>query len=305
VGAFTTRSGSILVLITATLALPACAMYVPSKHLFRADRIFPDPTNQETYQSTEGRAEANIVGNLRCEIQNGIYLASAITHEGKSNAAYLRQSWGTQVTLKLTWDEQSSFSPGLSLIHPKPNSQSRIIGFGGSASAHATRVETVTFLFENSALYNDEVKWLQNRLDNPGGSLNDCSRRETGTMINSDLRISDFIVDKATIASVGIATTDQPNNAPFSTFQEDITFVGAFSANFTPTWKLTRFAANSTGNLIAGTRTVTGEVIITLGPLATDEKGRYLHKLGELPSAQHIAAFGSSAIASQVISQGR
>jgi hypothetical protein len=294
---------SVSVVVIPSMLLTSCGLYVPNKHLLRADSRYTDPSNRESYQNTEGRAEANIIANLRCEIANGIYVASAIRHDGQNNTSYLRESWGTQVTLKLTWDEQSSISPGLSFIHPKANSQSRAIGLGGSASAHATRLETVTFLFENKALYEAEVKWLQNKQDNPNGLLRDCSKRETGTMIDSDLKIAEFIIDKATVASTGIATTDEPNNAPFSTFQEDITFVGAYGGDFTPTWTLTRFTANTSGKLIAGTRTVTGDVLITLGPLAQDEKGNFLHKLGDLPSAQHTAAFAGGATASQVVSQ--
>ena len=296
------RSSAVILFVPAFLS--GCGLYVPNKHLFRSDQRYIDPTNQEMFQNTEGRSEANIIGNLRCEIENGIYVAAAIQHDGKNNTAYLRDSWGTQVTLKLIWDEQSSLSPGLSFIHPLSNSQSRTIGFGGSASAHATRIETVTFLYENKALWDAEAKWLRDGVANPKQSMSDCTRRETGTMIDSNLKISEFIVDKATVASTGIASTDEPENAPFSVFQEQLTFVGAYSANFTPTWKLTRLGANTTGNLVAGTRTVTGDVIITLGPLleTSDRKG-YQHKLGDLPAALHNAAVIGGATASSISSQ--
>jgi hypothetical protein len=293
-----------LVVILASAALAGCGLYVPNKHLSHADRPYIDKTNQELYQNIEGRAEANIIANIRCEIQNGIYVAAAVRHNGQPNVTYLKDNWGTQVTLKLTWDEQSSLSPGLSFIHPLKSSQTRTIGLGGSASAHATRVETVTFIFSNLDLWNSEVADLNAQAPDKR-ALEDCRKGETGTMIDSDLKIADFIVDKATIASTGIASTEEASNPPFSTFQEDLTFVGAYSANFTPTWKLTRFANNSSRNLVAGTRTVTGDVLITLGPLApATGPAPSRRQLAEPAASQHTAAFGGGATASQVLSQG-
>ena len=252
----------------------------------------------------EGRAEANIVGNIRCEIANGLYHASLVRHSGKNNVAYLSTTWGTQITLKLIWDETSGASPSLSFIHPRGGMQSFSIGPGGSLSAHATRVETVTFLFENA----DLVKSVQDYLDNPKNKdklLPDCTTRETGTMVESDLKIGDFIVDKATIASTGIASTEDPSKPPFTTFQEDLTFVGAFGGSLTPTWKLTRFASNTNGNLLSVTRTTTGDVLITLGALATDDHGNIQHRLGEPSASQHTAAIIGGATASQQNSQSR
>lgn len=288
--------------VIACTALSACGMYTPSKNLLRSDRLYSEPTGQEFGQLEEGRAEANIVGNIRCEIANGLYRASLVRHEGKNNIGYLTTTWGTQVTLKLTWDETSGVSPSLSFIHPRANMQSFSIGPGGSVTAHATRVETVTFLFENA----DLLKGVQAYLDNPENKdrlLPDCASRETGTMIESDLKIGDFIVDKATIASTGIASTNEASQPPFTTFQEELTFVGAFSGTLTPTWKLTRFTADTSGNLLSAGRTTTGDVLITLGSLATDKDGKLLHRLGEPSASQHTAVIIGGAAASQLNSQ--
>lgn len=284
------------------LMLCSCGLHVPSKSLLRSDKTFSEPSAQEVGQLEEGRAEANIVGNIRCEIANGLYRASLVRHENKNNVGYLTTLWGTQVTLKLTWDEMSGVAPSLSFIHPRGNMQSVSIGPGGSATAHATRLETVTFLFENA----DLVKGVNDYLDNPENKerlLPDCTSRETGTMIESDLKIAEFIIDKATIASTGIASTEEASKPPFTTFQEDLTFVGAFSGNLTPTWKLTRFASNTSGSLLSASRTTTGDVLITLGALAKDKDGNLLHSLGEPSASQHTAVITGGAAASQQNSQ--
>jgi hypothetical protein len=293
-------------LITSTVIVSGCGTYVPSKELMHPDSRISNPSSTEFGQSDEGRAEADLVGNIRCEIENGIYLASEVIHDGKHYVPYLGASWGTQITLKLTWDETSGLAPGLSFIRPMSNMHSTSIGVGGSVTAHATRVETVTFLFANSDLLRSANAYRDNPA-NKAKALPDCSVRETGTMIHSDLKIADFIVDKATLASTGITSTDDPSEPPFSTFQEELTFVGSYSGNLTPTWKLTRFTSNTTGNLLSGSRTTTGDVLITLGPLKPDpsKPGQLLHSLAEPAASQHTAAFGGGATATQVNSQTR
>lgn len=290
--------------VVSTAMMTACGTYVPSKDLMQADTRILDTSKADFGQSSEGRLEADLVGNIRCEIANGIYLASIMKHDQKYNVPYLSASWGTQITLKLTWDETSGLAPGVSFIHPMASMQSTSIGIGASATAHATRVETVTFLYENSDLLQGVNDYLGNP-ENTAKALPDCSVRETGTMIHSDLKIADFVVDKATVASTGIASTDDPSTPPFSVFQEDLTFVGSFSGNVTPTWKLTRFTSNTTGNLLSGSRTTTGDVLITLGPLAKNmgEPGKFLHSLAEPAASQHTAAYGGGATATQVNSQ--
>ena len=222
-----------------------------------------------------------------------------IKHDGKKSVSYIYgTSWSTQVTLKLVWDEQSTLSPGLSFVHPFSSTESRAFGVGGGISGHATRTETVTFGFNNADLISAQKSWLTT----PGGqgkSLRDCAARETGAMINSNLKIKDFIVDKSTIARLGIASTNDISTPAFSVFQEDITFVGTYNANFTPSWKLVKFTANPTGNLVSGTRTVTGDVLITLGSAASDGS----NQLGANASSQHNAAVGAGATATQIGTQ--
>src|ERR1700742_1980455 len=127
-------------LIASTVIVSACGTYVPSKDLMHSDNRISNPSSEEFGQSDEGRAEADLVGNIRCEIENGIYLASEVRHNRQNNVPYLATSWGTQVTLKLTWDEMSGLAPGLSFIHSLSGMQSRAIGIGGAVPAHATRV---------------------------------------------------------------------------------------------------------------------------------------------------------------------
>jgi hypothetical protein len=85
-------------------------------------------------------------------------------------------------------------------------------------------------------------------------------------MIESDLKIGQFIYDKAVVAGAsGEATSNKVTTPPYSQFQFELTFSAAFSGNITPTWKFTRTTVNGTGNLFSATRTNTQYVLITLG----------------------------------------
>jgi hypothetical protein len=266
--------------------LCGCGTYVPLKDpLHPSDDLVPG-----TQLTREGAVEQNLVGNIRCEVQNAIYKANTL-----GSMPYLGTTWGTQITLKLTWDEMSSVAPSVSFIDPRAMMQSFMTSLGVSATAHATRLETITFLWENRELLDAAKKY----------GLQDCSKRETGTMIESNLRIDEFIYDKASIAKTGVASTIDPALPQFTTLQEDITFVATYGGNVTPTWKLTRISADTSGNLASATRSTTGDILITLGALATDTTGNLLPQLGEPAASQHTAAIIGSSVASQNKSQGQ
>lgn len=215
--------------LIAFILIGGCGTHVPLTDPLRANSL------DENNYSREGRIEQNLVGNIRCEIQNAVYEADKL-----GSMPYLGTTWGTQVTLKLTWDEMSGLAPSVSIINPLAMMQSFAVSLGASATAHATRLETITFLFENRGLLAAAKRM----------GRQDCSKRETGIMIESDLRIEEFIYDKATVAATAVATTVDRGRPQFSTFQEDLTFVATLSGNVTPVWKLTRVSANTSGNLI-------------------------------------------------------
>jgi prepilin-type processing-associated H-X9-DG protein len=85
-----TRGVGVLAILAGSAGLSSCGTYVPAKNLFRANHITTDPG--EFGQSYEGRAEANLVGNIKCEVQNGIYRSSLIRHGGKANVSYLGET---------------------------------------------------------------------------------------------------------------------------------------------------------------------------------------------------------------------
>ena len=128
-----------------------------------------------------------------------------------------------------------------------------------------------------------------------------------GTAITSNLEIDQFIFDKATIAATGEATSHTDLKEPiYSAFQEEITFVATYGVSITPTWKLTRLTANSSGTFLSASRSHTSNLIITLGPVdkaASKKKGPT--KLSSDAASQHTAALIGGQTASAIISQSR
>ena len=185
-------------------------------------------------------------------------------------------------------DEQSSLNPGVALTEPFHNayniaagpsslpltpqalaqpsiasvSQNWGLGIGVSASMHSTRAETIQFAYANSIL----LKSAHKEFD-PTPSAQACNDAMNGVLIESDLKIADFIYDKAVIASAGNDASVNPTWAPFGTFQDQITFTTAFSGGVTPTWKFARASVNPSSPLVGATRNEVNTLIITLGPL--------------------------------------
>lgn len=241
-------------------ALAGCGLYTPAKDPFTDD-------SPSRFGSTkQGNYESGIVNHVTCEIAQGLAEAKVL------GLPWLDQ-WGTTVTQTITVEDQSGLSPGISTISPLQNvifpfptggnvtsPQSFSLNFGVTASANALRTETIQYTFRNSDI-----------LTYADPNDKSCTNWQRGVLIDGDLKIREFIYDKATIAALGnaslVAGKDPWKFPVFNTFTEEITFVAAYGGTFTPTWKLARLSANSSSNLVIAERTNTNDLIITLGPV--------------------------------------
>jgi hypothetical protein len=175
--------------------------------------LTPEIEDFPVTQDQEHLLENTLVNNIKCEITLG-YL-NAVQKIGPGplhNDISWFDGWGATATLKLTVDEKSSLSPGLSVTKPFENvittfptggnvtsPQSFSFGLGLSGSADATRIETISFTYSFKDL-------LREYRAHPFSS---CKEHEKGIMIQSDLKIGQFIYDKLFIASV--PGTIEPN----------------------------------------------------------------------------------------------
>jgi hypothetical protein len=272
----------VIVLASISLGLCGCGLYVPQK----------DPlTENERDQygmSRQGKIESNIIANIRCEVTNGLYQAYT------SGKVPWIDKWGTSISLNLTWDDVSTVNPNLLFATPI-GSDLFSAGAGVSGSAHATRNEDITFTLDNKTLLKEA------ELNKRTQGVLDCSTLQGGVTVLSNLRIEEFIYDKATIAGGPEARTTRIEYPEFSTFQETLTFVVSFGGNITPSWKFIRLSVNPSGQFLSAARTNTSVIIITLGPLAKPKGGS--PQLAGQAAVQHNAAVAGTSTASAIRSQ--
>jgi hypothetical protein len=280
-------------------AVAGCGVYTPAKDPFTDDAPSASGTTKQ------GNYESGIVNHVTCEIAQGL-------DEARRLSLPWLDKWGTTVTQTITVEDQTGLAPGISLITPLQNiifpfpagfpgggnvvnPQSFSLSFGGTASANGLRTETIQYTFRNK----DILRYTDPRT---------CVSEQPGVMIDGDLKIREFIYDKATIAALGNASL--VGSGPlawqlpvFNTFTEEITFVAAYGGSFTPTWKLARISANTSSNLVVAERTNTNDLIITLGPLDPKQPANSPVQLISAAMNQHNARVQAAAIAVSIQGQ--
>ena len=254
------------------VAVGGCGLFVPEKGLFTNDNV---PAGD---YSPQGVYENRIIGHIRCELREGVRRALVWP------AVQWLKGWGATVTLAMSVDEMGALTPGATFLTPLQNAQTFTLGIGASGSAHTTRKETITFTLAFAELLKEPPT--------------DCTKLQNGILIDSDLKIAQFIYDKSVIASIDEAQTK--SGPPFSTFQEDITFVSSFGGNINPTWTLTRVTVNSRFDVSRGN---TNDVLITLAAVERKPKGKA--QLTQEGRDHHLAGLIGNATAGQNQSQAR
>jgi hypothetical protein len=218
--------------------------------------------------------------------------------------------WGTSINITLQVDEISSANPGVGttnqwgnefksfphLTQPVVYPQEFLFGIGASGSVHSTRVETIQITYPNAWLLADAV--LRARDGHA------CERNMGGILIQSNLKIDEFIWDKATIAAED-PTSSPKDTAIYNTFQDTLTFVVSYGGSISPTWKIETVVAGTNSPLVSATRTDTDTLIVTLGPLDTTTGTSPLTPLALTGGAsqQHQAASIGAAVGSSNSSQ--
>lgn len=128
-------------------------------------------------------------------------------------------------------------------------------------------------------------------------------------LIDGDLKIKEFIFDKAVVAAAGNGAWDT-KRPPYNSWTEETTFVSAYGGSITPTWKLARLTANTSSNLVVAQRTNTNDLIVTLGPLQSRSEAQKnppfsAFQLTASAMNQHNARVQANAIAVSVARHGK
>jgi hypothetical protein len=286
--------GYILALF-ASFSLSGCGLTVPEMNILSPDRDAPDRKASEPYYSTNGGFQTLLIDHIRCSIGKGLARAR---DAGISDASWLwsggKNGWGATVGLTLQVEEMSGLNPSASgsnqfgIFHGKGVAypETFFLGLGGNVAAHSTRQENITFSFSNAELlYAEEYARTHGQ---PNGV--DCGYGMDGVQIESDLKLDQFIWDKATVAASSAPTTAVSvgglRQNPFGTFQSTLTFVASFGASVTPTWHIEQIIVNPTSPFFSAMRTKTDTLLITFGPL----KSAKPPVLADAAQSLHVAA---------------
>lgn len=240
-----------ILLSVLTLLLAGCGLAVPEL--------------QEFYQSPkEEKIDENaILSRITCEMTKSVY---ETLHEYRPGGQYTGKSvewllnWGAMVTLKISAEEASAIKPGFS-IPAVPGLRRLSIGGGLSASSNITRAETIgaTYAFRDL---------LEHRK-----IPSDCDRQGP-ILITSDLKIKQFISNKAFLAAVPGTIPDRA--IPFDAFTYQATFVVVYSGGITPTYHFIDVTANPDSPFLNASRTRTHDITLTVGPTYGRVGGRLL-----------------------------
>jgi hypothetical protein len=211
-----------------------------------------------------------------------------------------------QISLSFQVDETSSLSPGVVLTQTLPNAvttfgagaaavttgQSRSIGFGGTLSSTATRIDK--FVPSYSIRY----------LMIPFGPNSPCTDPKNDPfrknhwepdssspfVIEGDLGIQDWLTGATIVNNLIVSQTSGAAGGGASVgglatdaVSYEIKFIIVSSGNVTPTWKLVQVSANSSGTFFSTGRTRTHDLIITIGP--NDKRTLDAHLASEIGQA--------------------
>lgn len=189
-------------------------------------------------------------------------------------------NWSAQVTLTLNILESTALNPGLTLNTPLNNANTRYgtttvvtpqsysFGLGGTLSSAATRIDTITALY-NLAEFSNAVPTDRTCIPetHANGDL----------FIQSDLKLKQWLSEA--VLPLYTTTIDKFPTKPISSVKNgflshEVKFQIVSNGNATPTWKLVHVSANA-GNLplFATSRDRTQDLQITMGPTQSDTSG--------------------------------
>jgi len=299
--------------------LVGCGLHVPDiKEVWDADK----PADEKSPRVPgAAQIEYEVKQRIFCDLGKAVKYVNSHYHVSSGSsptnlkpfARYIiPPDFLAQISLSFQVDESSSLSPGVSLITTLPNAittfgkgippvstgQSRSIGFGGTLSSTATRIDKFV------------PSWSVSYLMIPDGPNSPCTdpkndpfRRihwepdfSSPFIIEGDLGIQDWLVG-ATIVNTFIASeTGTPGGSTKAstpggggggvkadTISYEIKFIIVSSGNVTPTWKLVQVNANTSGTFFSTGRTRTHDLIITIGP--NDQGTLFAHLASEIGQA--------------------
>ena len=234
--------------------------------------------------SANAQIEFEIKKRIFCDLRKAVRASLKYNNDIEKNGRIIKSeriiplSWGAQIALSLEVEEHSNLSPGIVLINPLPNSQARSIGLGGELSSTATRTDKINAYYSIGYLaqpISEDSVCRKEENDPFVGAGFPNYARSSPFIIESDLGLTEWLVGSMwasnnlpSVETPGKASSDLQNGEAKrpDTISIDIKFEIVTNGNLTPTWKLVRATANTSGSFFDTGRKRTHELIITIGP---------------------------------------
>jgi hypothetical protein len=287
------------------------AMVVCLSELFSGCGLSVPELRQITYTQAPDTMVAAIVGYVHCEVKSQVQFLLLDDEDAGSIVSpasglpqgrrldWLRK-WAAQAILTLTIDEKTTLNPGLSLNTIFKNDlkkfvngtvttpQSSAWAFGATASADATRKETLSWYIDfadfagKSAKARMEMRKARierDRLYNlariSGAATPDSAcGNQNGILIQGDLKFREWLyaallpafVQGGIISDYAASLAAEAKASKKDVLSHQITFVILYSGSINPSWKLVNVSIDQSSTLFNTQRTSTQDLIITLGP---------------------------------------
>lgn len=251
-------------------SLAGCGTYVPE--------IQENPLNPQGGQLLVKA----IVNSIHCEVKNAVLFVlgpKGVPQDRSRQQGAFMNHWGLQMALTLTVEEKSTLSPVSVLTPLSPATSIFTMGLGASASADATRKETLNFYYTVDQLRGGRPCPVPNNLEPnaPPDSL----------FLQNDLKLKEWLLD--VVMAVGTdeigAPTDVKSILKQNVIGHEVKFEVVTSGNATPAWKLLRVNVNQSGTFASASRDRTHDLTITFGPIDPAQKNG-----GLIPIAENIHA---------------
>lgn len=273
------RVTSISIASCLLLNFTACGTVVPQVGEFWEGR---DVDNKIAY---------TIKKKIFCELVKAIDEVNAEIAIQFPNAplnAVIPDDYGVQMQTTLTIEENSALNPTITYNYTLRNGsaaglsigQMYNIGFGGTASATATRTDTnFSYWLVGKVAHGKNDPYCNDTNDktNPNGS---------SPLIQSNLGIKDFLFSNAKGAYLlHSSAPGKSKSSKLDIYTYEIKFAVVSNGNINPTWKLVAVSGGGGLPLLQAGRMRTHDLILTFGPNA--EKG---FEPSQTALNQHLAA---------------
>jgi hypothetical protein len=272
--------------------LAGCATHVPSMHGLGES------------EGKEIAREGDLVAHVKCELTRALLRIEVEEADNRAQAArsgldpallgysaVWLDAWAAKVNLKLQVDESATLAPSISITEPWANHISTFPAGGPVSTSRAfslplaisgvnkaTRTETIGFVFGFADLKADAREGWRIKAaaeKRPfSAEAEDAYRRaqaaaacpaSDGSMMDGDLKIYEFIRSKVQVSRVPGVIPRGADRSPFDVFNYEVQFAVTRAGSASPGWKLYPIAINQAAPLLAGSRTRTDDMLLTLG----------------------------------------